>query len=116
VGRDFDTRSFLSVHDQGPLTRRSLDDLVDRVVAVDRDPALHAALLGQPWLRDNRVPACASSAAILEQFTTIFETPVEPVARRRSAARAIGLHRVPAEAASIRRRIVRKWRKLTRNA
>jgi hypothetical protein len=116
VGRDFDTRSFLSVHDQGPLTSRSLDDLVERVVAVDRDPALHAALLGRPWLRDNRVPACASSAAILEQFTTIFETPVEPVARRRSVARAIGLHRVPAEAASIRRRLARKWRKFTRNA
>jgi len=116
VGRDFDTRSFLSVHDQGPLTSRSLDDLVERVVAVDRDPALHAALLGRPWLRDNRVPACASSAAILEQFTTIFETPVEPVARRRSVARAIGLHRVPAEAASIRRRLARKWRKYTRNA
>jgi len=116
VGRDFDTNSFLSVHDQGPLTRRSLDDLVDRVVAVDRDPALHAALLSRPWLRGNRVPACASSAAILEQFTTIFETPVEPVARRRSAARAVGLHRLPAEVASVRRRIVRKWRKLTQNA
>lgn len=116
VGRDFDTRSFLSVHDQGLVTRRSLDDLVDRVVAVDRDPALHAALLGRPWLRDNRVPACASSAAILEQFTTIFETPVEPVARRRSAVRSVGLHRLPAEVGSVRRRIVRKWRQLTRNA
>ena len=116
VGRDFDTRSFLSVHDQGPLTRRSLDDLVDRVVAVDRDPTLHAALLARPWLRDNRVPACGSSAAILDQFTKIFETTVEPVARRRSIARAIGLHRLPAEAASVRRRIVRKWRKVTANA
>jgi len=116
VGRDFDTRGLLSVHDQGPLTSRSRDDLVERVVAIDRDPALHTALLGRPWLRDNRVPACASSAAILDQFTTIFETPVEPVARRRSVARAIGLHRVPAEAASIRRRLARKWRKYTRNA
>jgi hypothetical protein len=61
-------------------------------------------------------PASPRQAAILDQFTTIFETPVEPVARRRSVARAIGLHRVPAEAASIRRRLARKWRKYTRNA
>ncbi|NCA12028.1 glycosyltransferase [bacterium] len=116
VGRDFDTRSFLSVHDQGPLTPRALDDLVERVVAVDRDPRLHAALLARPWLRDNRVPSCADAAAILRQFTRIFETPIEPVARRRSVARALGLHRLPAEAASVRRRVVRKWRKVTADA
>ena len=116
VGRDFDTGSFLSLHDQGPLTRRSLDDLVERVVAVDRDPGLHASLLARPWLRGNRVPACASADAIRGQFTRIFETPIEPVARRRSAARAVGLHRVPAEVASIRRRLVRTWRKLSRTA
>jgi hypothetical protein len=116
VGRDFDTRSFLSVHDQGPLTRRSLDDLVERVVAVDRDPRLHEELLARPWLRGNRVPACADGGAILERFTTIFDTPIEPVARRRTAARALGLHRLPAEVASVRRRLVRKWRKLTADA
>jgi len=116
VGRDFDTRSFLSVHDQGPLSRRSLDDLVERVVAVDRDPAVHASLLARPWLRDNRVPACADADAILEQFAKIFETPIEPVARRRTVARALGLHRLPAEAASVRRRLVRTWRKLTADA
>jgi hypothetical protein len=113
VGRDFDTRSFLSVHDQGPLTRRSLDDLVERVVAVDRDATLHEELLARPWLRGNSVPPCADAGAILERFTTIFETPIEPVARRRTAARALGLHRLPAEVASVRRRLVRKWRKLT---
>ena len=116
VGRDFDTRSFLSVHDQGAFTRRSLDDLVERVVAVDRDPRLHEALLARPWLRDNRVPACASAAAIIDHFTTIFETPIEPVARRRTMGRTLGLHRLPAEAASIRRRLVRKWRKWTADA
>lgn len=116
VGLDFDTGSFLSIHDQGPLTRRSLDDLVERVVAVDRDPALRAALLARPWLRDNRVPPCASSAAILDQFTKIFETPVDPVARRRSLTRSLGLDRIPAGAASVRRRVLRKWRKLSADA
>jgi hypothetical protein len=73
-------------------------------------------MLARPWLRDNRVPACVDPEVILEQFTRIFATPVEPVARRRALGRRIGLHRIPAELASIRRRIKRKWWKLTRTA
>lgn len=111
IGRDFDTRSFLSAHDCG--TRRvsaMLDELVDRVVAVDRDPSLLAGMLAQPWYRGNRVPRCADADAILEQFTRIFSTPIERVSRRRGLARAIGLHRLPDAAGSISRRVVRKYR------
>jgi hypothetical protein len=114
VGRDFDTTSFLSAHDTpGP---RMLDDLVERVVALDRDDALYRAVLARPWLRGNRVPACADTAAILDRFTTIFTTPIEPVARRRGPVRLLGLDRLPDLAASARRRIVRRYRKLTQNA
>jgi hypothetical protein len=108
VGRDFDTRSFLSAHDSP-----TLDDLVDRVVAVDRDPALLATLLAQPWYRGNRVPACADPDVILDRFTTIFATPIEPAARRRSLARTLRLHRLPETAASLRRRLGRWTRKAT---
>jgi hypothetical protein len=111
VGRDFDTRSFLSAHDSA-----SLDDLVERVIEVDRNPALHRELLGRPWYRDNRVPASADTEQILDQFTRIFSTPVEPVARSRSVSHMLGLDRLPAELASIRRRIRRKYWKVTRNA
>jgi alpha(1,3/1,4) fucosyltransferase len=111
VGRDFDTRSFLSAHDS-----HSLDDLVERVIEVDRNPALHLELLGRPWFRDNRVPACADSRQILDQFTRIFSTPVAPVARSRSVNHLLGIDRLPAEVASIQRRIRRKYWKLTRNA
>jgi hypothetical protein len=107
VGRDFDTRSFLSAHDS-----RSLDDLVDRVVEVDRNPDLHRELLGRPWYRGNRVPACADAARILDQFARIFSTPLEPVARSRSVCHVLGIDRLPAELASVRRRIQRKWRKI----
>ena len=110
VGRDFDTRSFLSAHDSP-----SLDDLVDRVVAVDRDPALHLALLQQPWYRGNTVPRCVDPAAIVAQFAKIFSTPIVPVARRGGILRLLRIDRLPAAAASIRRRVVRKARKLTRN-
>jgi len=107
VGSDFDTRSFLSAHDG-----RSLDDLVDRVIAVDRDPALHRELLGRPWYRGNRVPRCADSDAILDQFDRIFATSVEPIARRRTVSHLLGIDRLPAEFASVRRRIRRKCQKL----
>jgi hypothetical protein len=112
VGRDFDTRGFISAHDQGPLSRGWLDDLVDRVVEVDRNPDLHRAMHARPWYRGNRVPRCVDADAILDQFTRIFETPIEPVARRTGLRHT--LSRLPAEAASIRRRLTRKWRKLTR--
>ncbi len=114
VGRDFDTTSFLSAHDTP--SPRMLDDLVERVVALDRDDALYRAVLARPWLRGNRVPPCADTAAILDRFTTIFTTPIEPVARRRGPARLLGLDRLPDLAASARRRIVRRYRKLTQTA
>jgi hypothetical protein len=106
VGRDFDTRSLLSAHDSP-----SLDDLVDRVVAVDRDPALLATLLAHPWYRGNRVPPCVDPDVILDRFTTIFETPIETASRRRSLARSLRLDRLPSAAASLRRRVVRQVRK-----
>jgi hypothetical protein len=114
VGRDFDTTSFLSAHDTpGP---RMLEDLVERIVAVDRDESLHEALLARPWYRGNRVPRCADLDAILDRFTEIIETPVARVARRAGPARRLGLDRLPAFAASARRRIIRRYRKVTRNA
>jgi len=106
VGRDFDTTSFLSAHDSP-----SLDDLVERVVAVDRDPALMARILARPWYPHNRVPPCADTGRILDQFARIFTEQVAPVARRRGVARALGLHRLPAALASIGHRIKRRARK-----
>ena len=111
VERDFDTGSFLSAHDS-----RSLDDFVERVVEVDRNPALHLEMLGRPWYHDNRVPACVDATRILDQFTRIFTTPVNPVARSRSVVHMLGIDRLPAELSSIRRRIRRAYWKRSRNA
>ncbi|MFM7205305.1 MAG: glycosyltransferase family 10 domain-containing protein [Planctomycetaceae bacterium] len=116
VGRDFDTRSFLSAHDCcSRRTSALLDELVERVVAVDRDPGLLATLLERPWLRGNRVPACVDEDAVLGQFARIFSTPIEPVARRRSLGRRLGFHRLPDAAGSVRRRLKRKLRQWTSN-
>jgi len=108
VGRDFDTRSFLSAHDSP-----SLDELIERVIAVDRDPDLHARLLATPWLRGNRVPGCVAPERVLGQFARIFSTAVVPVARRRGPARLLGIDRIPAVARSVKRRLRRRWLKAT---
>jgi len=114
VGNDFDTRSFLSFHDTPPgpgvSVSAALDTLVERVVAVDRDPDMLATMLARPWYRGNRVPRCADATPILEQFERIFSTPIDRVAGRRGPARWTGLDRLPDAAASVRRRLTRKWR------
>jgi hypothetical protein len=110
VGRDFNTRSFLAFHDSA-----SWDDLVDRVVAVDRDVARQRRMLAEPWYPGNTPPACADLDALLDRFTTIIETPIDPVARRRGLARRLGLHCVRPAADRIRRQLVRTYRKLHRN-
>ena len=111
VGRDFDTSSFFAASDSP-----SFHDLIDRVIAVDRDPDLHRRMLERPWFVGNRIPPCADVQAILERFTTIFETPVEPVGQRRGLARTLRLHRIPSTLAYLRRRARRRFRKLTSNA
>ena len=117
IGRDFDTRSFLSAHDcRSRATSALLDELVERVVEVDRNPDLLRDLLRRPWLRGNRVPPCADGERILDQFTRIFTTPVEPVARSRRPAHVLGIDRLPAEMASIGRRLRRRWWKTFRDA
>ncbi|MFM9009966.1 MAG: glycosyltransferase family 10 domain-containing protein [Planctomycetota bacterium] len=114
IGREFDTRSLLSAHDcQARRTSALLDELVERVVAVDRDPDLLRGMLATPWLRNNRVPSSVDEDRVLEQFARIFATPVEPVARRRRGLRLVGLDRVPDAAGSLRRRLRRKWRQWT---
>ncbi len=114
VGRDFDTRSFVSAHDCGARrTSAMLDELVERVVAIDRDPDLLRQMLGQPWLRNNRIPPCVSDDVVLARLVEIIETPIEPVGRRQSLARSLALDRVPDALGSIRRRLKRKWRQWT---
>jgi hypothetical protein len=117
VGRDFDTRSFLSAHDCGSRqTSAMLDELVDRVVEIDRDPDMLRTMLARPWFRNNQVPRCGRTDAILDQFTRIFETPIDPVSRRRDVGRLLRIDRLPDAAASLGRRLRRKYRQWTAKA
>jgi alpha(1,3/1,4) fucosyltransferase len=64
---DFNPRSFVSFFDYG-----SLDDLVDRVVEIDRDDALYCQYLREPWYHGNVVNEFVRPANVLAQFARIF--------------------------------------------
>jgi hypothetical protein len=67
VHRDFNTRSFLNAAEFA-----SMDDLVDAVVALDRDDDLYRRYLREPWYPDNRLTRYVDDAVILQRFLEIF--------------------------------------------
>ena len=81
-------------------------------MALARTPARLKARDGVTALKGDILDA----DVILEQFTRIFETPIEPVARRRGIARLLRLNRLPDAVRSIRNRLRRKYRKWTADA
>jgi hypothetical protein len=67
VHLDFNPRSFVNFFDYG-----SLDDLVDRVVEIDRDDALYCEYLREPWYHGNVVNEYVRAENVLAQFERIF--------------------------------------------
>jgi hypothetical protein len=67
VHLDFNPRSFVNFFDYG-----SLDDLVDRVVEIDRDDALFCEYLREPWYHGNVVNEYVRPENVLAQFERIF--------------------------------------------
>lgn len=68
VGRDFETKSFLNYFD----SCRSLDELVDLAVAVDRDDRLYAECLRQPYLIGNQLTPQLERKCVADWFGRIF--------------------------------------------
>jgi len=68
VGRDFETRSFINYHD----ACRDLDDLVEQVVAADRDDRLYAQYLRQPYLTGNQLTPQLERERVAGWFARIF--------------------------------------------
>ena len=81
VDLDFNRLSFLNFFDYG-----TLDDLVDRVVEVDRNDDLYCDYLRQPWYQGNQVNQYVQPEHVLEQFHRIFAADKNPVARRQKLA------------------------------
>ena len=79
VARDFNPRRFVNVHDFA-----SDDELLARIVELDRDDAAYRSMLAEPWFPDGIVPSCADLDALLDWIGGVVDWRGTPVARRRS--------------------------------
>lgn len=68
VGRDFNTKSFIDVHDYS-----SFEEAVDAIIKIDQDDALYKQYMSQPYFPDNKIPENLLSENILNQFSDIID-------------------------------------------
>jgi hypothetical protein len=67
VHLDFNPRSFVNYFDYG-----DLDELVDRVIEIDRNDDLYCQYLREPWYHGNVVNEYVRAENVLAQFERIF--------------------------------------------
>jgi len=68
VGRDFNPKSLINYYDCG----RNLDDVVEKVIAVDRDDDLYAQYIREPYFHQNVISPYMDMERVVEQFRTVF--------------------------------------------
>lgn len=77
IGRDFNTRSFINVHDYP-----NNEAVIDHLMELERDENKYRALYEQPWFNNNRVNEFINRENIRRFFETVFTTPIpNPVAQ-----------------------------------
>jgi hypothetical protein len=78
VGKDFNTKSFLSFHDYGSDQR-----LIDQIIKLDTDSELLKEMYNEPWLKNNILPDFASENSVLKAFLHFFKDSLKkkPVAQ-----------------------------------
>jgi hypothetical protein len=75
AARDFDPRCFVSYHDFP-----DEDELIERIVELDRDDEAYMRTLEAPWFRDGRPPDFVDPERVLDRLETIFRAGRRPVA------------------------------------
>lgn len=78
VEREFNPRSFLSLHEV-----REEEELIERIIEIDRDEERYRMLLVEPYFYDNRVNEYFDEGRVLEFFERILSDTTPPVCRRR---------------------------------
>lgn len=72
VGLEFNTNSFLNYHDFS-----CEDELIDRIVELDRNDDAYLEMLEKPWLHGNELAASLRPESILRKFGEIFAAPLK---------------------------------------
>jgi len=69
IKRDFNTSSFLSITDE-----QQVEQLVEKVIEVDRNDDLYASIMREPWLENNRLNRFMEAGRLLKRFELIFNS------------------------------------------
>lgn len=77
IDRDFNSQSFLNYYDF-----ESEEELIERIIELDKNDNLYLEYLKQPYFPDNRVNEFIDPRNVLKQFDRIFNTPKQPVAQQ----------------------------------
>lgn len=77
VIKDFNPRSFINCHDW-----KSFEDVVKKVIEIDRDNELYLSIVNEPPFRKNIVPPYLQKEFLLNFFDSIFELPLDQTIRR----------------------------------
>ncbi len=107
VGLDFNTRSFINVHDWP-----SMEAAIEHIIEVDRNDELYLEYVRQPWFLGNRVNRYVDSENLLSWFGRVFNNPSWAAGLSRTPSRLLRMDRAVDTWASIQRRIRRTARKL----
>lgn len=67
VGRDFNTKSFINCHDF-----KNFDEVVKRVIEIDKDDELYEKILREPWFYNNKPSKYMSDEMIMKRLKEIF--------------------------------------------
>lgn len=77
VDRDFNSRAFINCHHYN-----SLEDFVQRVIELDKNPEKYNEVLNEPPLTENRIPENLSKRKIIEFVKMIFNQDPKEAIRR----------------------------------
>jgi hypothetical protein len=75
VHKDFNPKSFINANDFA-----DEDELLERIIEIDRNDDLYLEYLRQPYFHNNTVNEYVNPENVLKQFDYIFNNPKEPVA------------------------------------
>jgi hypothetical protein len=79
IGKDFNTKSFINCHEYA-----SFDEVIERVIEVDRDEDLYRRYLAEPYYHGNRIPENLLEENVVRRLKLIIDNRerVRPVARQ----------------------------------
>jgi alpha(1,3/1,4) fucosyltransferase len=79
IQKDFNTKSFVNCHEYA-----SFDEVIERIIEIDKDEELYKQYLQQTYFTDNVLNEFVRKENILEQFKRIFENQdkIIPVAKK----------------------------------